>query len=102
MTTEQINEAWYVAEGGKIIAGPFVYNAEAWRWIEGHCGESKSMPRMATEESASLIGCCGVKDRTAADLKQIELIIRTELHEAHARIMPQIEAVLRDTYPEIP
>jgi hypothetical protein len=102
MRTEQINEAWYVTEGGKLIAGPFIYHAEAWRWLDRHCGESESMSQRATERSGPIVQCCGLKDRTPVDLKQIDLIIQTEQQEARARMMAQIEAVLRDTYPEIP
>jgi hypothetical protein len=47
-------------------------------------------------------GCArGVQDRAAVDLNQIDLIIRTELDHARKRVLDQIEAVLRETYPEI-
>jgi hypothetical protein len=47
---------------------------------------------------------CGVQDRTAADLIQIRLIIEIELEPACEcaleRTLEQIEAVLRESYPE--
>jgi hypothetical protein len=43
----------------------------------------------------------GVQDRTAVDLNQIDLIIRTELDRARKGILDQIDAVLREPYPEI-
>ena len=102
MTAQEINDAWFVTEGGKIIAGPFVFNAEAWRWIDRHVGESERMPPRSTEESDPITACCGVKDRTAVDMRQIELILKTEMWKAIQAAMPQIKAVLRETYSEIP
>ena len=33
------NGEWVVASGGKVIAGPFERNADAWRWIDRRLGE---------------------------------------------------------------
>jgi hypothetical protein len=41
-----------------------------------------------------------VKDPITLDLNQIELVIRIEMLEALQRVMPQIEAVLREAYPD--
>jgi hypothetical protein len=43
----------------------------------------------------------GVQDRTAVDLTQILLILRTEFDQALERALPQIEAVMREMYHEI-
>jgi hypothetical protein len=94
MTADQIQDAWYVLDHGKIVAGPYVYHAEAWRWIDRHHGESESMPRFQKSNASG-----GVQDRTTVDLIQVKLIIRTELQAAYERMVPQIEAVLRETYP---
>jgi hypothetical protein len=94
MTTEEFHDAWYVSDDGKIVAGPFVYNAEAWRWIDRHCGESESMP----EKLDPSLACCGVKDRAAVDARQIELILKTAMWKAIQTAMPEIEDVLRETY----
>ena len=40
------------------------------------------------------------EDRIALDLKQIELVIRIEMLTARQRVLPQIEAVLREAYPD--
>jgi hypothetical protein len=42
----------------------------------------------------------GVRDRTAADLAQIKLILRIEIDRACKRALDQIEAVLREAYPD--
>lgn len=102
MTVLQISEAWFVSNGRKLVAGPFVYNAEAWRWIDRYRTEGDFMQRIAAEESDPMIPRCGVNDRAAVDARQIVLIIRNEWQEALARMLPQIEEVLRETYPEIP
>jgi hypothetical protein len=94
MTAVEIDDAWFVSNDGKIIAGPFVYNAECWRESDRRAGESESMPPITAS--------CGVKDHTAADMRQVELILKTEVWKAIQSAMPQIEAVLRETYPEIP
>ena len=44
----------------------------------------------------------GVKDHAAVDVRQIELIIKTAVLRAVQAAMPEVEAVLRETYPEIP
>jgi hypothetical protein len=41
-----------------------------------------------------------VQDHIAVDLNQIELVIRIEMLEALQRVMSQIEAVLREIYPD--
>ena len=41
-----------------------------------------------------------MKDRIALDLRQIELVIRIEMLKALQQALPQIEAVLREIYPD--
>jgi hypothetical protein len=41
-----------------------------------------------------------MKDRISLDLKQIELVVRIELLKALQQALPQIEAVLREIYPD--
>jgi hypothetical protein len=95
VTVDEINGAWHVVDRGRIIAGPFT-NESAWIWIDRHQGEPIKCGRMIRQSTP------GVRDRTAVDLAAIQLIIRTELEKARERMLPQIEAVLRETYSEIP
>ena len=97
MKVDQINDAWHVIDGGKIVAGPFVYHVEAWRWIDRYQGESETMPRFCKSDARG-----GVHDRTTVDLVQIRLIVRTEMLAACERMLPQIEAVLNESYPTPP
>jgi hypothetical protein len=98
MTVDQINNDWFVRVNGVVVAGPFPDNAAAWRWIDRYEGEGKSMPQFPAERSDSISG--GVKDRVALDLKAIELSLRIAALESVQRVMPQIEAVLREAYPD--
>jgi len=92
MTAEKINDLWYVIESGRIVAGPFVHNAEAWREIDRRAGASESMP------SRSITAPCGVKDRIAAAMRQVELALKIAIFKAIQDAMPEIEAVIRETY----
>jgi hypothetical protein len=89
-TVTTINGEHFAIE---IVSGPFTDHAHAWRWIDRQHSEGKRPPQLVSG---------GVKDRTAVDLTQIELILNTSFKEALARAVPQIEAVLRESYPEIP
>ena len=94
ITADKINGEWHVIDvddGGSIIAGPFSDNAAAWRWIDRHQGERERMPARRSG---------GVVDRTAVDTRQIELVMKTEVLKAIQAAMPQVEAILRDTYDE--
>jgi hypothetical protein len=73
-----------------IIAGPFADNAGAWAWVDRHYADFKRLSRLVPG---------GVKDRTAADLNAIRLIVKTELLAALERMMPQIAAVLGEACP---
>jgi hypothetical protein len=55
------------------------------------------LPPAASRKSGA-----GVKDRAAADLASIELILRTVLSHALDQVLEQIERVLREEYPEVP
>jgi hypothetical protein len=93
MIINQIDGAWFVFDNYKTVAGPFETNELAWRWHDHHIGEPcASMPPRSS----------GVQDSSAVDLSQIKLIINTEMQAALSRMLPQIEAVLRESYPEIP
>jgi hypothetical protein len=61
---------------------------------------SDSYPRRKASRIAHGIAR-GVQDRTTVDVTQIRLILRTELNRALERALHQIEAVLREPYPEI-
>jgi hypothetical protein len=38
MTVEQRDDGWFVVEDARVIGGPFVTNAQAWRWIDRNAG----------------------------------------------------------------
>jgi hypothetical protein len=78
MIVDEIGGRWFVLN---VVAGPFVTNESAWRWLDRHEGEpSSSMLRRSSLVTS------GVRDRTAADLNQIKLIINTEMQMALSRM----------------
>ncbi|MCA0342869.1 MAG: hypothetical protein LCH99_24465 [Proteobacteria bacterium] len=42
MTPTQKDGKWFVESRAQEVAGPFDTNAEAWRWIDRHQGETLS------------------------------------------------------------
>jgi hypothetical protein len=51
MTVELRNGFWLVMERGRVVAGPFISNCEAWRWVDRYEGE----PISRSEKTAQFL-----------------------------------------------